>query len=96
MAAFLSRLFKKSKSIVTGSIEIGHCPLLHSASDQAHKRVLEVQEELSVVLKEDLVVFCFINDTVNSGFCVSECFLNSHLYCMYWNKSYSPVHRKYH
>lgn len=70
MAAFLPRLFKKSKSIVIASIEIGHCPFLHSPSDQAHKHVLEVKEELSLVLKEDLVVFCFINDTVNSGICV--------------------------
>ena len=93
---FLPRLFKKSTSIVISSIEIGHCPFLHSPSDQAHKHVLKVKEELRLVLKEGLVVFCFINNTVNPVFCASQDFLNSHLYCTYWNKSYSPVHRKYH
>jgi len=37
--------------------------------------VLKVKEELSLVLKEgSLVIFCFINKTVNTHFCESEGF----------------------
>lgn len=67
---FLPRVFKKSNSIVISSIEIGHCPF-HL---QVIRHVLKVKEELSLVLEEGLVVFCFINNTVNPGFCGSEGF----------------------
>lgn len=36
--------------------------------------VLEVREELSLVLKGGLVVFCFTNNTAIPGFCLSEGF----------------------